>query len=60
MAERLLLLINPVAGRQPPLARWPEIPGILAERGPVSVAVPETAAALDRAALGATVEPRFW
>jgi diacylglycerol kinase (ATP) len=50
MTERLVLLINPVAGRQAPLARWPAIPAVLAERGPVSVVIPESAAALDRAA----------
>jgi len=50
MTERLVLLINPVAGRQAPLARWPGLPGILGARGPVSVMVPDTAAAFDRAA----------
>jgi diacylglycerol kinase family enzyme len=50
MTERLLLLINPLAGRRPLLARWPAIPAILGVRGSVSVLVPETAAALDRAA----------
>lgn len=53
MAERLTLLVNPVAGGGSTLARWPDLPRVLAGRGEVTTVSPADPAAFDRAARAA-------